>query len=312
MSECIIGIDISKQHLDLHRQPDGATKRVANSPKGLRELISWIASFTVTRIVFEATGPYHRLMEQTLGKAGLPLCKVNPRQARRFAQAMALNAKTDAVDAAMLAQFGARIKPEIRPAPTELLTSLQKLQTARRALIKDQTATKNRSDTMTLAILERYKKQHINQIERQLAGIEAQIKNLITQDKNLKRRWEILCSIPGIGQQTAATLLIEMPELGQLQAKQAGSLAGLAPMTRESGSWVGKAHIQGGRALLRQALFMPALVACRYNPDLKRKYQHMIQNGKPKKLATVAIMRKMIVIANALLKKDRLWENKPA
>ena len=142
MSECIIGIDISKQYLDLHRHPDGATKRVANSPKGLRELISWIASFTVTRIVFEATGPYHRLMEQTLGKAGLPLCKVNPRQARRFAQAIALNAKTDAVDAAMLAQFGALIKPEIRPAPAELLTSLQELQAARRALIKERTAAK--------------------------------------------------------------------------------------------------------------------------------------------------------------------------
>ena len=251
MSECIIGIDISKQYLDLHRHPDGATKRVANSPKGLRELISWIASFTVTRIVFEATGPYHRLMEQTLGKAGLPLCKVNPRQARRFAQAMALNAKTDAVDAAMLAQFGARMKPEIRPAPTELLTSLKELQVARRASIKERTAAKNRSATLILAILKRYKTiSIIKLIERQLAAIEAQIKNLIAQDKNLHRRWEILCSIPGIGQQTAATLLIEMPELGQLQAKQAGSLAGLAPMTRESGSWVGKAHIQGGRALL--------------------------------------------------------------
>ena len=307
MSDYIIGIDISKQHLDLHRLPDQATRRVSNSPTGLRELISWIGKRTVTRIVFEATGAYHRTLEQTLGKAGLPLCKVNPRQARRFGEALALNAKTDAVDAAMLARLGTTLDPEIRPAPSELLTSLQELQSARRALIKDRTATINRGDTVTIGLLKRQNKQRLDQIDRQLRAVEKQIKDLIAQDEALSRRWHILCSIPGIAEQTAATLLIDMPELGQLDAKQAGCLAGLAPITRQSGSWIGKAYIKGGRRLVRQALFMPALVACRYNPDLKRKYAQMIANGKPKKVAIIAIMRKIIVMANALIKQDRSW-----
>ena len=307
MSDYIIGIDISKQHLDLHRLPDGAIRRVSNSPTGLRELISWIGKRTVKRIVFEATGPYHRTLEQTLGKAGLALCKVNPRQARRFAEALALNAKTDAVDAAMLARLGTTLAPEIRPAPSELLKSLQELQSARRALIKDRTATINRGDTLTIAMLKRHNKQHLDQIDRQLRAVEKQIKDLIAQDQTLSRRRDILCSIPGIAGQTAATLLIDMPELGRLDAKQAGCLAGLAPITRQSGSWVGKAYIKGGRGFLRQALFMPALVACRYNPDLKRKYEQMIANGKPKKVAIIAIMRKIIVTANALIKQDRSW-----
>ena len=307
MSDCIIGIDISKHHLDLHRLPDGAIRRVSNSPTGLRELMNWIGKRTVKRIVFEATGPYHRTLEQTLGKAGLALCKVNPRQARRFAEALALNAKTDAVDAAMLARLGTTLAPEIRPAPSELLKSLQELQSARRALIKDRTATINRGDTLTIAMLKRHNKQHLDQIDRQLRAVEKQIKDLIAQDQTLSRRRDILCSIPGIAGQTAATLLIDMPELGRLDAKQAGCLAGLAPITRQSGSWVGKAYIKGGRGFLRQALFMPALVACRYNPDLKRKYEQMIANGKPKKVAIIAIMRKIIVTANALIKQDRSW-----
>ena len=307
MSNYIIGIDISKQHLDLHRLPDEVTKRVSNSPTGLRELMNWIGTHTVTRIVFEATGPYHRTLEQKLGKAGLPLCKVNPRQARRFGEALALNAKTDAVDAAMLARLGAVLAPEIRPAPSELLRSLQELQSARRALIKDRTAIKNRSDALTVAMLKRHNKQRLDQIDRQLRAVEKQIKDLIAQDQNLSRRWDILCSIPGIAGQTAAALLIDMPELGQLDAKQAGCLAGLAPITRQSGSWVGKSYIKGGRGFLRQALFMPALTACRYNPDLKRKYEQMIANGKPKKVAITAIMRKMIVLANSLIRQDRSW-----
>ena len=224
MSDYIIGIDISKQYLDLHLLPDGVTKRVSNSPTGLRELISWIGKRPVKRIVFEATGAYHRTLEQTLGKAGLALCKVNPRQARRFAEALALNAKTDAVDATMLAQLGAVLAPETRPAPSELMRSLQELQSARRALIKDRTAIKNRSDTVTIGLLKRQNKQRLDQIDRQLRAVEKQIKDLIAQDQTLSRRWDILCSIPGIAEQTAATLLIDVPELGQLDAKQAGCL----------------------------------------------------------------------------------------
>ena len=307
MNDYIIGIDISKQHLDIHRLPDETTRRVSNSPTGLRELMNWIGKHTVKRIVFEATGPYHRTLEQTLGKAGLPLCKVNPRQARRFAEAMALNAKTDAVDAAMLARLGDTLDPEVRPAPSGLLVSLKELQAARRALIKDRTATINRSDTLTIAMLKRHNKQRLDQIERQLHDVDKQIKDLIAQDQTLSRRWHILCSIPGIAGQTAATLLIDMPELGRLDAKQAGCLVGLAPITRQSGSWVGKSYIKGGRGFLRQALFMPALVACRHNPDLQRKYDQMVANGKPKKVAIITIMRKMVVLANSLIRHDRTW-----
>ena len=307
MTEVTIGVDISKDHLDAHRLPDGKARRFANSTVGLKGLLNWIGRTPVARIVYEATGAYHRLLETTLARAGLPFARVNPRQARRFAEAAGVLAKTDRVDATMLARFGVALAPGLTQLRSEALDEIRALHLARRALIKDRTAAKNRQAVTLLPVLKRQLAQRLRQIDRQMKAIDAEINRLIQAAPDLSERMDILTSIPGISTITAVAILVEMPEIGQLPAKQAASLAGLAPMTRQSGTWRGRAAIRGGRATLRQALYMPALVAMRYNPDLKAKYQNLIAAGKPPKVAITALMRKLIVIANALVRNRRRW-----
>lgn len=183
---------------------------------------------------------------------------------------------------------------------------------ARDALIKDRTAAKNRSKAIGLAVLKRQNAERLKHIERQLLAVEAEIESRIQGDVELARRFDILVSIPGVARLTAFVPLIEMPELGTMEAGQAASLSGLAPVARQSGRWTGKAFIRGGRANVRQALYMPALVAMRFNPDLKAKYAQLVGAGKPPKVAITAIMRKLIVMANALLRAGRPWMPKTA
>lgn len=307
MTEITIGIDISKDRLDVCALPSREARQFDNTIVGMGELMAWIGDRPVARIVFEATGRYHRLLEITLGQTGLPLVKVNPKKARRFAEATGQLAKTDRVDAAMLARFGESLKPEPKPADSSELAELKELHAARQALMKDRTAAKNRLKTQSLAVLKQQAQARLTRIEADLAAVDAEIERRIGSDPDLKRKAQILGSIPGIGKLTVFTLLIEMPELGSMTAKQVASLAGLAPMTRQSGKWRGHAFIRGGRAQLRHALYMPALVACRFNEDLKAKYDQLIAAGKPAKLAITAIMRKLIVLANALIAKNRPW-----
>lgn len=310
MTEFSIGVDISKAWLDACRLPDGAEKRFPNDPAGFEALIAWIGPDAPDRIIYEPTGAYHRRFEHALSVAGLVLVKINPRQARRFAQALGKLAKTDRADAAMLARLGQALQPQPRPVTSEIINKLKALQLARQALIKDRTATKNRQKLLDHPLLKRQNDARLQQIQAQMTELEAEIQALIQTDPDLTQRLEILISIPGLARQTASALLIGMPELGSLDAKQAASLAGLAPMTRQSGQWKGKAHIQGGRAEVRHALYMPALVAARFNPDLKAKYQQLIKAGKPPKVAITAIMRKLIALANALLNQRRSWAPK--
>ena len=311
MTQITIGIDISKDRLDAHRLPDGSAKGFANDAKGCRSLLAWIGRGPVERIVYEATGAYHRRLESTLGQAGLPLAKVNPRQARRFAEALGTLAKTDRIDAAMLARMGDALQPPYTPPADGLLAELKDLHLARRALVKDRTAAKNRQAVTRLTLIKRQLAQRLKQIDRQIQAIDAAIEQRIRNNPSLRQRCDILISVPGISKTTAATLLAEMPELGSLQARQAASLAGLAPITRQSGKWRGKACIRGGRATLRQALYMPALVAARFNPDLKTVYTRMRNAGKPAKVAITAVMRKLLITANALLRENRKWKPNP-
>ena len=306
MTNDTIGIDISKDHLDAHRMRDGASRRFSNDKAGHRSFVGW-AGRCGARLVYEPTGPYHRTFERALADAGFALVKVNPRQARRFAEATGKLAKTDRLDAAMLARMGALLDLEARPVRSALLSDLKDLSMAREALVKNRTAAKNRAKTLTLAILKRHSAEQLRQIERQIAAIEAEIMALIEADHDLARRFKILVSIPGVAAITAFALIIDMPELGRLENSQAASLAGLAPVARQSGQWTGRAFIRGGRANLRQALYMPALVATRFNPDLKAKYDRLIAAGKPAKKAITAVMRKLIVLANALLRDGRNW-----
>ena len=305
-----IGVDISKDHLDAHRMSDGASRRFANDKAGQTALIAWIGepeAVHQARIVYEPTGPYHRAFERRLADAGCAPVKVNPRQARRFAEATGRLAKTDRLDAAMLARMGALLELEARPVRSPVLSDLKDLHMAREALVKNRTAARNRAKNLTLPILKRHNAEQLRQIERQIAALENQIMALIEADPELARRFDILVSIPGISAITAFALIIDMPELGTLGNGQAASLAGLAPIARQSGQWIGRSFIRGGRANVRHALYMPALVAMRFNPQLKAKYDQLIAAGKPAKKAITAIMRKLVVLANALLRNGRKW-----
>jgi transposase len=242
----------------------------------------------------------------------MPIAKVNPRQARRFAEATGNLAKTDALDAAMLTRMGAVLSLEARPVPSAIINDLRDLRTARNALIKDQVAAQTRAKAITLPLLKRQNAARLKQIEAQREAIDAEINTLIQGDPDLAQRFAILCSIPGIAEVSAAMLLIEMPELGSLDEKQVAALAGLAPIARQSGNWKGKSFIRGGRQQVRQGLYMPALVAIRFNADLKAKYEQLIKAGKAPKQAITAVMRKLIILANALLKKGRKWQTRVA
>ncbi|TQE92699.1 MAG: IS110 family transposase [Spiribacter salinus] len=309
MTDHTIGVDISKSHLDAFRLEDRAAQRFENSAAGFRALSKWLGKAPVARIVFEPTGPYHKAFEAELGGT-FPLVKVNPLQARRFAEAHGTRAKTDAVDAQMLARMGAafNLAPQA-PGSRETLI-LRELHVARTGLIKDRTRLRNRAQTHDIAVLKRQTKARLAQVERQIAELDTEIAALIETSQTTARNRDILCSMPGIGAVTAAAMLTLLPEIGTLGRKQVASLTGLAPITRQSGQWQGKSFIGGGRKPLRDALYMPALVAMRFNPDLKAKYEDLCAAGKPAKVAIVAIMRKLIETANALVKADRKWTPK--
>ena len=240
------------------------------------------------------------------------MVKVNPLQARRFAEAIGQRAKTDAIDAAMLARFGALDALQTKPMVSQTLSGMKELLVARRGLVKDRVAACNRNQVHRAPLLKRLADQRLRQVERQLAAIDAALRALCRADAELKARLDILVSIPAIGEATALTLLIEMPELGAIDNKCVASLASLAPVAHDSGQHSGKRFIRAGRAHLRQTLYMPALVAIRFNADLKAKHQALIAVGKPPKVAITAIMRKLAILANALLREQRNWKPKAA
>lgn len=305
-----IGIDISKDTLDVHRLTDGQRRQFLNGKAGHTQLLKWIKLRPAQLVIFEATGAYHRQLERALGRQSVPFVKVNPKQARRFAQASGKLVKTDRIDCEMLAKMGAALQLVPQPPFAEILYDLKELLSARRALIKDRTAAKARKATVSNALVKQQLEKRLRQIESDIEKIDALMLELARQDQRMGERLDILFSIPGIGMITALMILVDMPEIGTLGNKQVASLAGLAPMSQSSGKWQGKARIQGGRPNLRNAIFMPALVAIRFNPDLKAKYNHLVAAGKEKKVAITAVMRKLLVLANALLRDQRKWAKK--
>jgi transposase len=305
MTKPTIGVDISKDHLDACRWPGGESLRVTKDAAGHRRLLRWIGE--VARVTFEATGAYHAAFERALHRADVPYAKLNPARVRRFAEALGTHAKTDRVDARLIARMGAMIEPapqQPRPA------ALAELHLARTALMRERTAAMNRAGRLTLALLKRQHATRLRQIERALDEIAAAIAALVASDAGLARKAEIVGSIPGVSRVTAAAILAEMPELGTLEAATAASLTGLAPFTRESGKWKAQAKIGGGRGDLRRALYLPALSAARFNPDLKAVYDRLRARGKPAKVALVAVMRKLVILANVLVRDDRIWQNR--
>jgi transposase len=307
MSKPTIGVDISKDHLDACRWPDGESLRVSNDAAGHRRLLRWIGG-EVARVAFEATGAYHAAFERALHRADVPYSKLNPARVRRFAEALGTQAKTDRVDARLIARMAAMIEPRFQTPTPAVLVELHELQLARTALVRERTAATNRAGRLTLALLKRQHATRLRQIERALDEVDEAIAALVASDPDLARKAEILCSIPGISLVTAAAILAEMPELGTLEPATAASLTGLAPFTRESGKWKGQSKIGGGRGDLRRALYLPALSAARFNPHLKAVYDRLRAKGKPAKVALVAVMRKLAIPANVLVRDGGTWQ----
>ncbi len=312
-----VGIDISKDWLDVGCFPEAPGARFANTGRGHAALIAWLEGpgasaggappADAPRVVFEATGAYHRALAEALEHAGLLYCKVNPRQARRFSRALGRRAKTDRIDAAMLARMGQVLELEPQAPRGETQSDLNALSSGRQALVKDRTALLAQRQTAAHALVRRQIERRLKAVEADIAELDAALAALVRADPELRAREAILVSIPGLGATSATTILAEMPELGGMEGRQAAALAGVAPLTRSSGQWRGRAFIGGGRAALRRALYMPALVAARHNPDLRTVYERLVAAGKPKKLALVAVMRKLLVLANALLRDRRKW-----
>jgi len=302
-----IGIDISKDKLDAYWLSKREHKQFCNDKAGAEAIALWAHEAGVSRVIFESTGIYHRCVETRLAQHGISFARVNPRQARRFCEGAGQLAKTDRADAAMLARMGSLLELKADEPKSEILHDLKQLATARLALIKDRTAARARPAATTHNLLTRQIKHRLKQIERDLSQVAETIDAVVAQEEDLRVRAAILTSIPGIANVTACAILTDMPELGSLSGKQAAKLAGLAPISRQSGKWQGKERIQGGRASVRRAIYLPAVVATRFNPDMKAKYEQLISTGKCKKLALTAVMRKILVMANALLRDGRKW-----
>ncbi|MEM7730751.1 MAG: IS110 family transposase [Pseudomonadota bacterium] len=303
----VIGVDISKDHLDAYYAGSGEHRRFSNDKVGLLALCRWPRGRGDVLTVFEASGAYHRDLEQALARETLPFAKVNPRQARRFAEAIGQVAKTDRVDAMVLARMGGTLHLTSRAPISEHLAELQDLLVFRRGLIRDRTAAQTRLKTARPTLLRRLLGQRLAQIERQVASVDRAMQTIIDADPDLYARRDILVSIPGISTVSATAILVDMPELGGMDGKQAAALAGLAPMSRQSGRWQGQERIQGGRSAVRRALFTPALSAIQHNRPAKKRFQQLVDAGKPRKVALTAVMRKLIVTANALFRDGRKW-----
>ena len=302
-----VGIDVCKDRLEVCLHPADRHLAVANSREGLRVLKRALAGGKVALIVMEATAKYHRLAQRTLAQAGFAVAVVNPLYARLFAKAAGALAKTDRVDARMLASMGAALEPQARPPAPAEIEALQELVRARRAATADLTGIRNRLGTAQTAVLRRELRRQVKTFEGMIARLEAEIDRRIAADPGLARRYRVLISIPGIGPVAAAVLLADLAELGTLSPKAAGALTGLAPIARDSGQTSGQRYIQGGRKTVRNALYMAALAAARHNPDLAVFYKRLRDNGKKPKVALTAVMRKLVILANTLLKEDRLW-----
>jgi transposase len=302
-----VGIDVSKAWLDVYVHPLGEKWRVENSLVGLRRLQRHLEDRVAGRVVMEATGKYHREAHRTLSAWGYSVAVVNPLRARLFAQACGVLDKTDRIDARMLALMGASLAPTAsQPAP-QALEELSELVNARSAATADKVALGNRLGAAVTGWLTTELGKQLTRLQRHLDRLEAEIARRISADPELSARCAILVSIPGIGPIVAAAVLVGLSELGQGSGKAMSRLAGLAPLADDSGKRQGQRHIRGGRMQVRNALYMAALSAVRYNPDLKALYDRLRAKGKAAKLALTAVMRKLVVLANRLIADNRTW-----
>lgn len=302
-----IGIDVCKRWLDVHIRPAGIRMRVSNDVQGIQGLVTQLPEATqVGRIILESTGGYEREVALHLWALSYPVVVINARQGRSFAKAANQLAKTDQVDAAILAWFGEALKPEIRPFASESQAQLQDLVTRRRQLVEMLTAEQNRLSRLR-GRAQADVEAHLDWLRERIKQLDEQIANQIRQSESSQGNYKRLQTVPGVGKVVAATLLALLPELGKLSAAKISTLVGVAPLNRDSGQMQGKRTIFGGRAAVRQMLYMAALVAVRYNPIIKAFYDQLLKRGKPTKVAIVACMHKLLTILNAMVKNGTDW-----
>ncbi len=303
-----VGIDVSKAQHDVEIRSSGEKQSFANDKVGIKALVKWLATITPTLIVMEATGGYERQVMRALVSADLPAVAVNPRQVRDFAKATGQLAKTDSIDAGVLAHFAEVIRPALRPLPDAVTLELRALTSRRRQFLEMIAAENNRLE-MTSKAVRKSINAHLGYLEQALERINQELDRAIEQSPIWKENEDLLRSAKGIGPVTSRTLLAELPELGTLDRKQIAALVGVAPFNRDSGSLKARRSIWGGRAPVRCALYMATLVATRRNPVIRDFYTRLIVKGKLFKVALVACMRKLLTILNSMIKHKTRWSN---
>jgi transposase len=307
MDATYVGIDVSKDRLDVYVLPAGDSFAVARSGAGIDALVERLTAAGAALIAVEATGGFERVVAAGLAGANLPVAVVNPAQVRAFAQALGKRAKTDPIDALVIARFIAATRPPARPVPGEACCLLADLVARRRQIVEMIGAESQRETRAQDKRLRKSIARVKTALEKELTGIDSQIDDTLRGSPVWMETVDLLQSVPGVGRVVARTLLAEMPELGTLDRREIAALAGLAPWTRQSGTWKGKSFIGGGRPAVRTALFMAALSAARFNPALKLFRDRLIAAGKPKMVALVAVARKLLTILNAILRDRTPW-----
>jgi transposase len=302
-----IGLDVAKATIVAGQWPAERVWEVPNTPDGIAQLTDDLLALTPACVVLEATGGYEHAAAAALAAAGLPVAVINPRQARDFARAINRLAKTDRVDALVLARFAEAVRPPIRPLPDAAAAELKALLTRRTQLLAMRTAEKNRLK-QAVAAVRPHIKEHIAWLDAELDELDRDLRARLKASAVWREKEDLLRSITGIGPVASMTLLAALPELGTLSDKEIAALAGLAPLARDSGQFTGKRMIWGGRARVRQGLYMAALVAARHNPVIHAFYQRLLAAGKPKKVALTACMHKLLTIANAMLRTGTRWD----
>jgi transposase len=309
MDRITVGIDVSKDRLDIAVRPGGEVFAVERNAAGLDSLVERLRHLAPQLVALEATGGFETVVVAALSAAGLPLVVVNPAQIRSFARAVGKRAKTDPIDAAVIAHFAEATAPEPRPLPDEATRLLADLVARRRQIIAMMGAERQREKRARAKRLQQSIARLIKALAKELTSVDTDIDDAVRGSPVWREKEDLLASAPGIGPVIARTLIAEMPELGQLDRKQIAALAGLAPWTRQSGQWRGKSFIGGGRVGVRCALFLGAMVAARHNPTLKAFFERLVAAGKPKMVAIVAVARKLLTILNAILRDQKPWQN---
>jgi transposase len=302
-----VGVDVSKARLDVALLPSGESFAVSNDEEGLDELLGRLEDLRPALVVLEASGGFERPLVAALAAAGIAVAVVNPRQTRDFARATGKLAKTDALDAKVLARFAEAVQPTPRRPPDEEAQEFSAILARRRQIIQMMTAEKNRLGATASEAVARRIRAHIRWLEKELARTERDLDETIERSPTFKENETLLRSVPGVGPVLCRTLLAELPELGTLSSKQLCALVGVAPLNRDSGTLRGRRTVWGGRGRVREALYMGALIASRYNPQIKEFYERLLAAGKPKKVALVACMRKLLTILNAVMRERTPW-----